>query len=115
MVFINTKTDESTLPIDGHAKLDKRLSLLHGKTLQDVVNVAYYGTVESIKNANRPCRTFQVERVDEFVTGGLLMHFMLETVMVAEMLEVAPFEQDRIEEGKSHSREYLENLAPKLI
>lgn len=113
--FINTKTDESTLPIDGHAKLDKRLSLLHGKTLQDVVNAAYYGTVESIKNANRPCRTFQVERVDEFVTGGLLMHFMLETVMVAEMLEVAPFEQDRIEEGKSHSREYLENLAPKLI
>ena len=113
--FVNTKADDSTLPIDGYAKLDKRLNLLHGKTLQDVVNAAYYGTVESIKDANRPCRTFQVERVDEYVTGGLLMHFMLETVMVAEMLEVAPFEQDRVEEGKSHAREYLQNLAPKLI
>ena len=113
--FVDVKSDDSTLPIDGFAKIEKRLSLLHGKTLQDVVNAAYFGTVESIKDANRPSRSFHLDRVDEYTIGGLLMHFMLETVMVADMLEVAPFEQDRVEEGKAHAREYLESLAPKLI
>ena len=40
------------------------------------------------------------------------MHFMLETILAANLLEVNPFDQPAVEEGKVLAREYLERIAP---
>ena len=39
--------------------------------------------------------------------GGLLMHFMLETIIAAHLLNVDPFDQPAVEEGKVLTRRYL--------
>ena len=113
--FIKLRQSDGPSRIDGFTRVDKRLEFLHGKSLEDVVTAAYLGTVRSIRKAGRSCRTFHLETLDEYTLGGLLMHFMLETRMVSEMLEVPPFKQERVEDGKNHARDYLKNQASSLF
>ncbi len=43
----------------------------------------------------------------EYQLGALMMHFMLETVIAADLLGVNPFDQPAVEEGKRLARDYL--------
>ena len=42
--------------------------------------------------------------------GALLMHFMLETVIAAELLGVNAFDQPAVEESKALARRYLAEM-----
>ncbi|MBK1696165.1 hypothetical protein [Rhodovibrio salinarum] len=66
-------------------------------------------TVETLQRSDRPVRTIDVAQLDEMTLGGLFMHFMLETVIAADLLEVDPFTQPAVEDGKRLAREYLSN------
>ena len=46
-------------------------------------------------------------RLDEKTLGGLLMHFMLETIIAADLFGVNAFDQPAVEEGKVIARQYL--------
>ena len=39
--------------------------------------------------------------------GSLLMHFMLETIIAADLLELNAFDQPAVEQGKIMAKEYL--------
>ena len=39
-----------------------------------------------------------------------MMHFMLETILAADLLGVDPFDQPAVEEGKQRTRAYLAEL-----
>ncbi|MEQ8167157.1 MAG: hypothetical protein RIC93_13920 [Alphaproteobacteria bacterium] len=54
---------------------------------------------------------FEIDALSARTLGGLLMHFMLETVFAAELLGVDPFDQPAVEEGKVLAREYLREQA----
>ena len=45
--------------------------------------------------------------LDERHLGELLMHFMLETIIAAQLLGVDPFDQPAVEEGKVLAKKYL--------
>ena len=45
--------------------------------------------------------------MNERVLGALMMHFMLETIIAAHLLNVDPFDQPAVEEGKILTRDYL--------
>jgi glucose-6-phosphate isomerase len=55
----------------------------------------------------RPTRLFRVARVEERSLGALLMHFMLETIVAADLFGVDAFDQPAVEEGKVLARQYL--------
>jgi glucose-6-phosphate isomerase len=40
-----------------------------------------------------------------------MMHFMLETIIAADLLGVNPFDQPAVEEGKRLARDYLAQMA----
>ena len=46
-------------------------------------------------------------RADEHAIGALMMHFMLETIIAADLLGVNPFDQPAVEEGKVLAKTYL--------
>jgi glucose-6-phosphate isomerase len=48
-----------------------------------------------------------VERLDERAVGELLMHGMLETILAGYALNVDPFDQPAVEEGKILAKQYL--------
>ena len=45
--------------------------------------------------------------LDERVLGALLMHFMIETIIAADLLGVDPFDQPAVDAGKALARAYL--------
>jgi glucose-6-phosphate isomerase len=60
----------------------------------------------------RPVRQFRIETLDEAALGALQMHFMIETIVAADLLGVNAFDQPAVEEGKVLARRYLDEAAP---
>lgn len=86
---------------------DPRLAYLADRPMGDLLDAMARATAETLVRNGRPTRLLTLTRLDEFVLGGLFMHFMLETVLAAELLKVNAFDQPAVEEGKILAREYL--------
>jgi glucose-6-phosphate isomerase len=84
-----------------------QLSYLKDKTLGDVMAAEQKATFESLVNNHCPVRLFRLDTLSEEAMGALLMHFMLEIILIAELLAVNPFDQPAVEEGKILARDYL--------
>ena len=79
-------------------------------TVGDVISAEQKITTETIISKGIPVRTFEIDSVDESTVGALMMHYMLETVIAARLLDVNPFNQPAVEEGKDLVRKYLRGL-----
>jgi glucose-6-phosphate isomerase len=94
-------------------RIDKDLAIaagepgLGGKTIGDLVAAQGRATAETLAKNGCPVRTIHVPRIDEESMGELLMHFMLETIIAAQLLGVDAFDQPAVEEGKILAKSYL--------
>ena len=86
------------------------LEYLADCTVGDVISAEKKITTETIISQGIPVRTFEIDSVDESTVGALMMHYMLETVIAARLLDVNPFNQPAVEEGKNLVRTYLRGL-----
>ncbi|HYL47908.1 MAG TPA: glucose-6-phosphate isomerase, partial [Stellaceae bacterium] len=83
------------------AKLaDARLAYLGGKRMGDLIDAEQRATAQTLIRNGRPTRIFTVERLDAQSVGALLMHYMLETMIAAELWGVNAFDQPAVEQGK---------------
>ena len=80
---------------------------LGGKTIGDVVDAQSHAIADALQQAGRPVRTFDLETLDEFSMGALLMHFMIETIVAGRLLGLDPFDQPAVELAKVLTRERL--------
>jgi len=83
------------------------LKYLAGKKLGDLVDAEARATAQTLFKNGRPVRQIHLEKVDEFHMGGLMMHFMLETIIMGRLMGVDPFDQPGVEEAKILARQYL--------
>jgi glucose-6-phosphate isomerase len=86
---------------------DRDLAYLKGRTLGDLVAAEQRATAEALLRNGRPTRIIRIARLDEQVLGALFMHFMLETIFAAHLMNVNPFDQPAVEQGKMLARQYL--------
>lgn len=86
---------------------DPALFYLSQRTMGDLVEAEQRATAETLARQGRPVRLFKTEKLDERVLGALLMHFMIETILCANLVGVDPFNQPAVEEGKVLTRDYL--------
>ena len=77
------------------------------KTIGDLVAAQGRATADTLAKNGRPVRTIHVDVLDERSLGGLMMHFMLETIIAAHLLGVDPYDQPAVEEGKVLAKRYL--------
>lgn len=91
-------------------KNDPQLSYLSGKTIGDLVDCEQRATAATLTKCKRPVRTIQIDSVNEHTMGALLMHFMLETIIAGELMNIDPFDQPAVEQGKILTREYLATM-----
>jgi len=83
------------------------LGYLAGRTMGDLLDAEQRATAASLVRQGRPTRILHLARLDEASLGALLMHFMLETIIAADLLGVDAFDQPAVEEGKVLARQYL--------
>ena len=80
---------------------------LGGKTIGDLIAAQGRATAETLAKNGCPVRTIYIDTLDEAALGELLMHFMLETIIAAHLLNVDPYDQPAVEEGKVLAKKYL--------
>ncbi|HKQ44150.1 MAG TPA: hypothetical protein VJS47_02045 [Rhizomicrobium sp.] len=83
------------------------LKYLAGKKLGDLVDAEARATAQTLFKNAKPVRQIRLPKVDEFHMGALMMHFMLETIVMGQLMKVDPFDQPGVEEGKVLARQYL--------
>lgn len=105
--LILTETGGQGRPVPQNFADIDGLSYLQGRTMGDLFAAAGRATAETLANNGRPTRVFDVPVLDETSMGALMMHFMLETVIAADLIGVNAFDQPAVEEGKILAREYL--------
>ncbi|HKU95994.1 MAG TPA: glucose-6-phosphate isomerase [Vineibacter sp.] len=86
---------------------DASLAYLANHSLGDLLLAEADATAATLTKNGRPTRVMRIAKLDERVMGALLMHFMLETIIAADLLQVDAFDQPAVEEGKVLTREYL--------
>ena len=82
---------------------------LGGRTMGELIGAQARATAAMLTDAGRPVRRLSVPAADARAVGGLMMHFMLETVVAAHLLGVDPFDQPAVERGKVLVRRDLES------
>ncbi len=107
-----------TTPTEGQGpRLSKDLAekagigFLAGKTPGDLVAAQSAAVADALRRAGRPVRVIDVPALDERHVGALLMHFMLETIFVADLLKIDPFDQPAVELAKQLARQRLSGKA----
>ena len=96
--------------VPGAYAKDPLAGYLAGKSIGDLVDCQQRATAETLVRAGRPVRTIHIDALDERTIGGLMMHFMLETIIMAHLLGVDPFDQPAVEQGKILTRDYLSTM-----
>lgn len=96
---------EGPMPVSAFAA--GPLSAYAGTTMGDLLDAEQRATLATLAKNGRPVRHLNVATLNEESMGALLMHFMLETILVADMLGVDPFDQPAVEEGKVLARAFL--------
>ncbi|MCF4164729.1 glucose-6-phosphate isomerase [Zavarzinia compransoris] len=86
---------------------DPSLAFLSGRPIGDVVAAQARATADTLVKFDRPVRRLTIPQLDVESLGSLFMHFMLETIIAAALLEVDPFDQPAVEDGKILTRQYL--------
>jgi glucose-6-phosphate isomerase len=86
------------------------LAYLAGRRMGDLLDAEQRATAETLVRNGRPTRIFRLAALDEGVLGALLMHFMVETIVAAQLLGVDAFDQPAVEEGKILARRYLGDM-----
>lgn len=77
------------------------------KTIGDLVAAQGRATADTLARNGAPVRILHLARLGERALGALLMHFMLETIIAAQLLGVDAFDQPAVEEGKVLAKRYL--------
>lgn len=80
---------------------------VEGKTIAEINMAALGGTAASLAEMGRPVRMFDMNKLNEESLGALMMHFALETILVAQVLNINAFDQPAVEAGKVLSRKML--------
>lgn len=100
-----------SLPFGSAANQLPAFKLLQGHTLEDLLRVEYRATSRVLSNQGRPNFTLQLESLDERSLGAMYFLFSILTAFTGSLLEVNPFDQPGVEEGKVYIRESLQQAA----
>ena len=107
--FIFEKQKESKKKLNCSYGKDKNYRLLHNKSLGNLLIFELKATIETLKQKKRPIRVIELDQINEKAIGSLMMFLFLETIFSCYFINVDPFNQPAVEEGKILTKKFLEN------
>ena len=91
----------------GENYLDEKFKFLKNKKLDNIISSQKNAFVETLKRKNIPFREIHINSFSEETIGELFSYFMLETAMIAKLINVNPFNQPSVDEVKILTKKYL--------
>lgn len=86
----------------------KTLDYLKGVSLDRLNRTEARATAQTLINQGHPVRTITMPAVTPAVMGYLMAQLVLETLLMAQVMGVDPFDQPGVEESKILTRQFLE-------
>ena len=111
LIFSDMRDKGGYLPKDLVTVPD--LAYLANQRMGDLMAAEQQATFESLATRGCPTRVLEIENLDEYTMGALMMHFMLETIFAADLMGVNPFNQPAVEEGKILARNLMKKWSTK--
>ncbi len=94
--------------IDSGLAASTGMTGLAGRNLGDLMDASARAAAETLARNGRPVRLIRLDGLDGAALGAMLMHFMIETIIAADLLGVNAFDQPAVEEGKALTWQYLD-------
>lgn len=104
---------EDTRPMPADLAAMAGASYLGGRTVGELVMAQTQAIGDAFIASRRPLRIIELDRLDEWVLGWLMMHFMLETILAADLLGIDAFDRPAVETAKRLAREQLSRVSQK--
>jgi glucose-6-phosphate isomerase len=82
-------------------------TLFGGKKLSNIVKVEQETTIEVLNRKKLPIRIFTIKKLTEEVLGALMMQMFLETILIAYVRKINPFDQPAVELRKELAKKIL--------
>ncbi|MEI8320667.1 MAG: glucose-6-phosphate isomerase [Alphaproteobacteria bacterium] len=86
---------------------DLQVEFLLDATMADLIEAEQKATIDTLIANNRPTRHIHLPELNEGSMGALMMHFMLETIVMADLYKINAFDQQAVEQGKKLAKSYL--------
>ncbi len=107
-VFTLIYLDQDDLGLSaGDVVADTPSAWLAPFTIGDIVTAQARAAIDSLAAHSRPVMDICLPHCDEDSIGYLTMHFMIETILVADLLGVNAFDQPAVEDAKLLTQKYL--------
>ena len=103
--------DEDTRPLPADLAEKAGAAYLAGRTAGELVLAQTRAIGDAFAAAGRPLRIIELDRLDEWGLGWLMMHFMLETILAADLLGIDAFDQPAVETAKRLTMDHLARTA----
>ena len=89
--------------------ISKSHNYLKNKNLNDVLYNQFIATQSVFSKKNIPFRSFVIEKRSESTLGTLFTYFILETILLAKVMDVNPYDQPSVELIKKETKKKLIN------
>ena len=84
-------------------KAFEKLSYLYGKSMDELRNFEATATAAALSKAERPVTTLSIPSLDAYHLGGLIQFYEYVTGMMGHLMQVNPFDQPGVEQGKNYT------------
>ncbi len=111
IIRMSALPDADTPPIPADLAALAGAPYLAGHTVGELVMAQSRAIGDAFVASKRPVRIIELSHLDEWSLGWLMMHFMLETILAADLFGVDPFDQPAVELGKRLTKDYLARMA----
>ena len=85
----------------------KFFKFLNNKSLGKIKDSQKNALLINLKKKNIPYREFKINNSNYQIIGQLFSYFMLETILIARLINLDPFDQPAIEQVKIHTKKLL--------
>ena len=87
--------------------LDKKEYFLNNKNLGEIKNAQKNAVTSIFKSKKIPYRNFDLKNVSESTLGELFSYFILETILIAKLIDIDPYNQPAVEKVKIITKKLL--------
>ena len=85
----------------------KKFNFLMNKKLSKIKKAQKDAFIKILKTKNIPYREFKIKKINEQSLGELFSYFILETIILAKLVNINPFDQPAVEQVKINTKKIL--------
>lgn len=111
-VLTTDPLQDATFVLDNVRDSWEDLSMYAYRTMGQLMAAEQQAAIDTLRRNKCPVRHIHIPELSMETLGQLCMHYVLETLAMASLLEINPFDQPAVEEGKILTKKYFLEMTP---